>query len=114
MTFGEKLKAARIEKGLKQTELAKKLNTTGNTISNWEHNISKPDLDTLSYICGILHVKASYFLSTELPDDEVSIPELDIIKKYRVLDPYSKETILYLLDREFERASSLKSQHNTE
>ncbi|MCI9421443.1 MAG: helix-turn-helix transcriptional regulator, partial [Ruminococcus sp.] len=39
MTFGEKLKAARIESGLKQSELAKKLNTTGNTISNWENNV---------------------------------------------------------------------------
>lgn len=50
MTFGEKLKIARTEAGLKQAELAKKLKTSGNTISNWENNVSKPDLDTLSYV----------------------------------------------------------------
>lgn len=110
MTFGEKLKAARIECGFKQAELAKKLNTTGNTISNWENNVSKPDLDTLSYICGILHVKASYFLNATLPEDEVSIPELTIIKKYRSLDPYGQETVSYILDRETDRVASLQKQ----
>ena len=61
MTFGEKLKIARTDAGLKQAELAKQLHTTGNTISNWENNVSKPDLDMLAYICGVLNVKASFF-----------------------------------------------------
>lgn len=112
MTFGEKLKTARIECGLKQAELAKQLNTTGNTISNWENNVSKPDLDTLSYICGILHVKASYFLHPALPEDEVSIPELNIIKKYRSLDQHGQETVSYILDRESERVASLQKQED--
>lgn len=113
MTFGEKLKAARIESGLKQTELAKKLNTTGNTISNWENNVSKPDLDTLSYICGILHVKASYFLHATLPEDEVSIPELNMIKSYRALDQHGKETVSYILNRETERVKQIEQANAT-
>lgn len=36
MTFGEKLKQARNDAGLKQSELAKILGTTNTTISNWE------------------------------------------------------------------------------
>lgn len=113
MTFGEKLKAARIESGLKQTELAKKLNTTGNTISNWENNVSKPDLDTLSYICGILHVKASYFLHATLPEDEVSIPELNMIKSYRALDQHGKETVSYMLERETDRVKQIEQAAST-
>ena len=58
MTFGEKLKIARTEAGLKQAELAKQLNTTGNTISNWENNVSKPDVDTIESIIG----KVGYFI----------------------------------------------------
>lgn len=110
MTFGEKLKSARIESGLKQSELAKKLGTTGNTISNWENNVSKPDLDTLSYICGILHVTASYFLQATIPDDEVSIPELKLIKKYRNLDDFGKQRIDYELDTETERVAEIRRQ----
>ncbi|MDE6945707.1 MAG: helix-turn-helix domain-containing protein [Anaeroplasmataceae bacterium] len=104
MTFGEKLKAARIESGLKQSELANKLNTTGNTISNWENNVSKPDLDTLSYICGILHVTASYFLQATISEDEVSIPELKLVKKYRYItehSPNGAKTINAVLENEY-------------
>lgn len=112
MTFGEKLKAARVECGFKQAELAKKLNTTGNTISNWENNVSKPDLDTLSYICGILHVKASYFLHATLPEDDVSIPELTIIKKYRALDALGQSHIDAVLQWETDRVVALQKKDN--
>lgn len=107
MTFGEKLKIARNEAGLKQAELAKQLDTTGNTISNWENNVSKPDLDTLTFICGILHVNASYFLQATLPEDEVSINELKIIKKYRLLDNHGKEMVDFTLEKEYERSVDL-------
>ena len=110
MTFGEKLKIARTEAGLKQSELAKKLNTSGNTISNWENNVSKPDLDTLSYICGILHVNASFFLQPTIPEDEVSIAELKLIKKYRLVDDFGQETIQYTIKRELQRTELIKSQ----
>lgn len=108
MTFGDKLKIARNEAGLKQTELAKRLNTTGNTISNWENNVSKPDLDTLSFICGILHVNASYFLQATLPEDEVSIKELKLIKRYRDLDAHGKEMVDFTLEKEWERSTAPK------
>ncbi|EOS68701.1 hypothetical protein C818_03510 [Lachnospiraceae bacterium MD308] len=113
MTFGEKLKAARVESGLKQSELAKKLNTTGNTISNWENNVSKPDLDTLSFICGILHVTASYFLEATIPEDEVSIPELKLIKKYRFISTHSPDgasVVDMVLNREYAIAEKLREQ----
>lgn len=105
MTFGEKLKAARIEIGLKQSELGKKLNTTGNTISNWENNVSKPDLDTLAFICGILHVSASYFLEPSIPEDEISIPELKFVKKYRTLDTHGKKMVDFTLNEEWKRTA---------
>ncbi len=110
MTFGEKLKIARTNSGLKQAELAKQLNTTGNTISNWENNVSKPDLDTLSYICGILNVKASYFLEPKVPEDEVTLPEFNFLKKYRQLDAHGQGTISLLLDRELSRVTSMNEQ----
>lgn len=110
MNFGEKLKRARIDAGITQSGLAEQLNTTSNTISNWENNVSKPDLDKLSYICGILHVNASYFLQATLPEDEVSITELNIIKKYRLLDSFGQETIDIMIDREVRRVTALKEK----
>lgn len=112
-TFGDKLKQARTIRGLKQSELAKQLGVTNTTISNWEKNVSKPDLDMLSYICGILSVKASYFLSPILPDDEISIPEFEIVKKYRLLDDSGKKHINYELERELNRTTQAKEAADT-
>lgn len=103
LNFGEKLKAARLNKGFKQSELAKQLGVTNTTISNWEKNVSKPDLDMLSFICGILNVKASYFLAPTLPDGEISIPEFEIIEKYRKLDNFGKENVDIVINRELNR-----------
>lgn len=114
MTFGEKLKIARTNAGLKQAELAKQLNTTGNTISNWENNVSKPDLDTLSYICGILKVKASYFLEAKVPEDEITLTEFNIIKKYRALDPHGAEIVNFVLDKEYDRIINSKETSEKE
>lgn len=108
--FGEKLKKARIQIGLKQSELAKQLGVKNTTISNWENNISKPDLEMLSYICGALGVKVSYFLQATIPEDEVSIPELKLVKRYRNLDDFGRKTIDITLDRETERVIALKNR----
>ena len=105
MTFGEKLKQARTDAGLKQSELAKIIGTTNTTISNWEKGVSKPDLDMLSYICGALKVRASYFLQPILPDDGISIPEFNLIKKYRSLDPHGQDMVDTILNKECERVS---------
>lgn len=113
MTFGEKLKQARTDAGLKQSELAKIIGTTNTTISNWEKGVSKPDLDMLSYICGALKVRASYFLQPILPDDGVSIPEFNLIKKYRSLDPHGQDMVDTVLDKEFDRCQSIKKAEIT-
>lgn len=105
-TFGEKLKLARTDKGLKQSELAKILGVTNTTISNWEKNVSKPDLDMLSYICGALNTKVNYFLSPILPDGEVSVLEYEIIKKYRKLDEHGKKMVDFTLSEEYTRSIS--------
>lgn len=106
-SFGEKLKQARNDKKLKQSELAKQLGVTNTTVSNWENNISKPDLDMLSYICGALEVKVSYFLEAKLPEGEISISEFDIIKKYRALDAEGKSHVDIILSWETDRMNAL-------
>ena len=106
MKFGDKLKEARKQAGLKQSELAEMLGTTNKTISNWENGVSKPDLDTLSYICGALNVSATFFLKPIVPEEEYSHKEKTIIKKYRVIDDHGKGLVDVVLDTEYERCTS--------
>ena len=108
--FGDKLKKARISAKLKQSDLAKILDTTNTTISNWENNVSKPDVDTIEYICGALNVPASYFFNT--PDSVtpiLTITEQAHIKKYRTLDEHGKKLVDNVLNLECERVESTRT-----
>lgn len=74
MHLGEKLKNARTEKKLLQKDIAKFLTdfgrpTSSATISNWELNISEPDIDTLALLCQILEKDGNYFFELENNQD---------------------------------------------
>jgi len=58
----ERIKEIRKEKGLKQSELAKLLDTTQKTISDYENGISNPDLERLIKIADIFNVSTDYLL----------------------------------------------------
>lgn len=74
MTFGEKIKAARSAKSLKQSELADRLGVSNTTISNWEKNVSKPDVDTLELLCGALGIAPNHLLSLQADNEEIKKP----------------------------------------
>lgn len=64
MTFGEKLKKLRAEKGLSQGELAKKLGITMRTIQNYEADKGLPrTTDTVSKLCELFGLPADYLLN---------------------------------------------------
>ena len=100
MSLASNLKEARINKGLKQEELAKLVGKTKNVISSWERGDNKPDANTIFDLCDILNVDANYLLGWENNQNlSLSIKEQDHIKKYRSLSDYDKGTVDQLLDR---------------
>ena len=78
MTFGERLRYARKEKGLTQKELALKIDAAHNSISNWENNQNMPDPDTIQNLCWALDVQPNYFFSFDapLPGNIIPVPEM--------------------------------------
>lgn len=62
MTFGDRLKELREDRGLRQTELADKLNLSRNTISSYETNTNEPSLDVLVSISDVFNVSLDYLL----------------------------------------------------
>ena len=67
-TIGERVKAAREKRGVKQAELARKLGCSVNALSMLEHNaISDPRASRIIGIAGALQVSADYLLG--LQDD---------------------------------------------
>lgn len=93
MYLKDKLKEARIEKKLTQKELADMLTKKGcktshATISNWELDISRPDIDTLALLCQILEKDGNYFFGgneishTNIDLSQLTEDELEEVKRY--------------------------------
>ena len=60
--IADKIKLLREASHLTQTELAKKLNITRNSVNAWEMGISKPSLENLVILSRILHTTTDYLL----------------------------------------------------
>ena len=58
----KKIRLARIELDLTQTQLAQKINTQQKSISRYETGVSLPSIETLVKIAKVLKKPASYFL----------------------------------------------------
>lgn len=80
MTLGEKIKNARIKKGMTQSELSGK-KITRNMLSAIESGKAKPSVDTIQYLAQALSLPAAYFLSE---DDDLHFYE----KKMIITDVY--------------------------
>lgn len=107
-TLGERIRFAREQKGLLQSDLAKLINVkSSGVISNWEKDLNKPDAEKIVRLCSVLDISASYLLDYYgKPDIEFSSSEINHVKKYRVLDDHGKELVDLVLDKEYERCIS--------
>lgn len=107
-TFGERIRKARENKNLLQSELAKLIDVkSSGVISNWEKDLNKPDADKIVRLCAALDISASYLLDYHGNDSfQVSDEELEHIKKYRTLDEHGKDIVDTVLDKEYERVQA--------
>lgn len=62
MTFGERLRALRKERGYRQGELAELTGIDQNNISQYEHDKFQPTLSRLEWLCIALDVTATELL----------------------------------------------------
>ena len=80
--FCKRLENLRKAYNLTQTQLAKKLGLTKQTVSNWENDNILPSIDTLIKVCDFFNVSTDYILGR---DDkkyiEVSDLSLEVVIK---------------------------------
>ncbi|NEZ46119.1 helix-turn-helix domain-containing protein [Clostridium niameyense] len=72
----ERIKKERIEKGINQPELAKALNVSKQTVSNWENGKRTPDADTLTKIADFFNCSVDYLLG--ITDTKNKINTIDL------------------------------------
>ncbi len=63
--FGEIIKKMRTARGLNQVQLAKKLNVSKQTVSNWENNNILPSIEMLVKISQFFAVSTDYLLELD-------------------------------------------------
>ena len=66
--FAEKLKSARMEAGLNQTELSEKVGVTRRSIFAYENGVSMPRKNALRKIASVLNVTVSYLTNEDSTD----------------------------------------------
>ncbi len=97
MELGQRLRQARLEKGLSQRQLCGQ-EITRNMLSQIENGSARPSMDTLCYLAARLEKPVGYFLEEQAvtsPNQQVmerarqAEPEqvLEILKQYRPDDP---------------------------
>lgn len=108
MTIGDQIKKIRLEKGLSQKELGKKLGVSQQMIGQWETDKSNPKRETIEKIANALNVSpeildrrndtiffGDYFVTREQVEDENYKPIIDLLKKQqRVNSKLDGDTLL--------------------
>lgn len=63
--LSERIKELRLLNGYNQVELAKRLEITKQTVSNWENNNIQPSIEMLEAIADLFSVSTDYLLGRE-------------------------------------------------
>ncbi len=107
MTFGNRLKQARENKGYNQKQFAERLGVTPTRLNYWEKDKREPDVAIIKQIAQILDVSSDWLIGNNLINVDITLSanEKQHIKKYRSLDHYGRKTVDSVLDIELERCS---------
>jgi len=113
-TFGERLKDARLKKNMKQTEVAASIDSTSTSISGWENNNTKPDLDKIPLLCEVLGVTPTYLICGSEEIFKATPDEQAHIQKYRVCDQRGQDMVDNVLEYEYNRSINPVSDKRVE
>lgn len=117
MGIGYRIKEARENLGLTQTELGSIVGVTGSAITNYEKETSHPKEQIIYKLMEALNVDANYLFQdcVKLPKavNDVTLAEYDHIKKYRFISEHSPngaKVVDTVLDREYTIADKIREQ----
>ncbi len=114
MALSDRIKEARLKRGLTQEQLANMIGVAKSTITGYEKGNRIPPAATVGDIADATNVDANFLYQDEVrnrKENNISLEELEnILKPYRKLDSYGKETIRITLERETQRVKQLQEK----
>lgn len=107
MSIGSRIKELREERDLTRSEFANLIGVTVGAVSNYENEVSSPKEPILFKIIEVLGCDANYLFQDAIKMspivNDVSVKEYNFIEQYRELDDEGKETVDYILEKEYRR-----------
>lgn len=116
MALSDRIKEARLKSGLTQEQLADKIGAAKSTVTGYEKGNRIPPAATVGLIADATNVDANFLYQDEVKErkeNNVSLEELSMIKKYRLIKKHSPDgasVVDTVLDREYSIAEKLKEQ----
>ena len=105
MTFVDKLREARKNKGYTQEQIAHLLGIAKSTYTGYEKGVREPDLFKIKRLVEVRDVDSSWLLGVDDSPSSITAAEYQAIKKYRALDERGKMAVDSTLAREYEISS---------
>ena len=99
MDFGEKIKFFRKEKKLTQTDLAKTLNITQQTVAQYERARKVPKLDTVKKIANALNISYLELLDEEMLFEADIVADVSNEKQKQVIKNLQERNIYLIAQR---------------
>lgn len=119
MKVSSLIKSKRKELDYSVKDVVSKLSKRGidvseKTVYGWESGHRQPDADTFLILCDIYQItNLSDEISSSEENEIISTNEQKVIKKYRALDEHGKMLVNNVLDLEYKRVTSQKSNEVT-
>lgn len=98
--YGKRIAELRTEKNMKQSDLAKVLFCSQNTICMWEQEKTQPPISTLIKLCDFFCCTLDYIVGRENEKSEIILnytltsDENFIIQRYKKLDNFSRGKLI--------------------
>lgn len=108
--FCENLKKNRLENGYSQKDFAEKLGVAKSTYCMYENGYREPNVNIIKRIANLLDVSVDDLFGI---DDSPAVSKAefsDLVQKYRALDADGKETVDFILDKEYQRSVAEKKK----
>lgn len=97
IAFGNIIRNYRTKANLEQEQVGRACGLTGNTVSNWERGVSRPDLAVVPILCKTLSMPIEAFF--EIPSrSTLSGNEQAVIEGYRSMTTPNKALLLKTVD----------------
>ena len=109
-SFGAVLRKYRNKNGMSQPELAEIMGISRNTITNWENDRSRPEVDSIRTLCTMFGIPLYELFG--LSNDSLPSPHENVIlRQYRQLSPVGRKVIDKVVASMLEEETDARDQY---